>query len=195
MLDHIILSKDELAFTTKLIEEAFANSAKAFSIFINMPVSISAIKVNEDLKNLEQIHNTELYSLLSELKGDVRGKCYLNFSKEDADNLFKICLSDNYCHSDNMRNAILLELDNILTAAVVTVLSNKLQMYSYAYVPTLSKLESKRMIEILNNDWVEDKLIFDFYTKFKILEHTITSEFIWVLESKFLNLIKKQLNH
>ena len=194
MQDQITLSRQELEFTTQLIEEAFAHSANAFSIFINLSVSIEALKVNEEIKYFDQMPTGEVYSLASELKGDIKGRCYLNFSQEDANKLFKICLSENYRNSENMRNGILLELDNILTAAVVTVLSNKLKMSSYAYVPTLTKIDSNKIIEILNNDWIEDKLVFDFYTKFKIQDYTITSEFIWVLESKFINLIRKHCN-
>lgn len=188
----IDLTKQQLDFASKLIHEAFENSAKAFSLFINKKVSIGNIEVKppHPFYETKKDDHTIIFSLLSELKGEIKGKCYLIFTESDANALFSLCLKDAALENENMQNAILLELDNILTAAVVTIISNKLKTQSYAYVPSITKTTHKELLQNINIDQKEDNLIFDFLARFQMNEVEIKSEFIWVLEPKFAEIIK-----
>lgn len=184
-------SSNKYACNSDIIEEAFASSAMSFSVFINKHVSIEIVKINSgmNLENLSTNLGLVNYVLLSELKGDLRGKCYLKVTDDDAKTLFKLSLPTEYLQSESMQGGILMELDNILTASMVTVFSNRLNLKSYAYVPTLMKINDQALITLIEADCKHEELVFDFYTRFNIEKTTVTPEFIWVMESNFPSLL------
>lgn len=181
------LNKSEYETVKLIITKAFENSAEAFQRFLGKKVETDIEFWN--VNNYQELNNStdENFVLISELKGDIKGKCYLIFTHEEATKLFKNCLTDEYVTNDSMQNAILMELDNILTAAVVTVFSDKLKINSYAYVPKLAKLSSIDLRESLESDFNANMLVFNFNSTFKIEEITLSPKFIWAVELKFLD--------
>lgn len=185
------LPTNELEVVDDLIQSAFLNSAAAFSKFINKKVTIQAVVVDhsDKISVTTADENKSMYVLLSQLKGDLRGKCYLNFSPSQAKEFFRICLSPEYAKSDNMNAAILMELDNILTAAVVSIIANRLQINTFAYIPHLLRITTQQLAVLIANDYEEDNLILHFKTIFKIDDVDLSPEFIWIVEKKLINII------
>lgn len=169
-------------FEQNLLAEAFDNSAKAFSVFINKTVTIELI--NSDFKkNAFDYSDNPQYILVSELRGDLKGKCFLNFTPNNAEKLFSHCLPEKYKNETQMQEAILLELDNILTAAVVTVFSNKLKLNTYADVPQLLKIEETAFKQYLESEINNNNFFYYFYALYHIDQTSFKSDFIWTINS------------
>lgn len=188
------LKNPEYETAESIINEAFNNSAKALQRFIGKKVETQTEIWNvNNLKN-PTVSANDNFVLISDIKGDLKGKCYLVFTHEEANKLFKNCLSNKYVDNETMQNAILLELDNILTAAVVTVFSDKLKINIYAYVPHLIKMSNAVLDQNLASDAKLSKLVMNFRTTFKIEEITLSPTFFWAVESKFLEHVSTSLN-
>ncbi len=170
-----------MTINQSLIEEALQHAANVFSSFINKEVKLEIVSTKHENEKTEN-QNDPIIVLLSELKGALKGKSYLKIKPLDAQNLFLVCLPEPYKDQEEMQNAILLELDNILTAAVVTVFSNHLAIKTHAHVPQLMSIQSYQLDEMIDSDQKNNHLIFYFNTKFNIQQHSILSEFIWVMD-------------
>ncbi len=185
------MSLRQQLFFKECIQSAFANSALAFAKFTYKEVKIDSITIVSDNENNQTALLSDIiYILVSELKGDLRGKCYLNFTDKDAEALFELALPAAYIEDTVMQKAILLELDNILTAAVVSMLSNTLKINTYAYVPELIMGNKSVLDNLLNQDYNEQKLVLQFKTVFSIANHNLETEFIWVLDESFLDIVE-----
>jgi len=187
------LSPSQQSFFQDCIKSAFANSAMAFAKFTYREVKVTSISIVSEEEYIESTSsNNHIYILVSELKGDMRGKCYLNFTKKDAESLFELALPAAYIDDASMQKAILLELDNILTAAVVSLLSDRLKINTYAHVPELIMGTKTMLNSLLDQDYKEEKLVLQFKTNFSITNHDLETEFIWVLDAAFLDIVELQ---
>ena len=186
------LSTEEIKLITDMANIALSNSAKAFSTFINQPVYISATEVPFDNKGDDKTGTRAVNILLSEIMGDFKGKCYLNFNEKEAQKLFECALPPEYQKEEEMCNAILMELDNILTAAVVTMFSNILKVNIYAYVPNLFKITYKQFDAMLEEDAKKSYFGIRFKTSFEIHGLDLFPEFIWLLEPQVLTALMER---
>ncbi|MFN0049315.1 MAG: hypothetical protein ACKVOU_09350 [Cytophagales bacterium] len=189
------LTAEQQHFFRDCIGVAFENSASAFSKFLNKDVKIKSLAIVSDFENNPStLVADNIYILVSELRGKIRGKCYLNFTEKDANVLFQLALLPSYVNDKTMQKAILLELDNILTASVVSILSNTFKISSYAFVPELFVGNNNYLEKLLKRDYVEKKLILQFNTGFTIANHDFESEFIWIFDQAILEIVESHFN-
>ena len=187
----VTLNKTEIGLIYNIVDKALQHSARSFSAFINQTVSIEILDINawdSEVRIDFQKSETE-YVIISDLRGEIMGRCYLSLKESEANSLFKLVLPPAYANDENMKNGILIELDNILTAAVVTVFSNVLQLNCYAYVPELLKIAGTTLGSLVERDITEKQFSIFFKTKFMIQGVDLSAEFIWVLEKSFLEKI------
>jgi len=187
----VTLNKTEIGLIYNIVDKALKHSGNSFSSFINKPVQIEIIDINAWDSN-EWVHLQNLeddYVLISDLKGDMLGRCYLCLRDSEAKSLFKLVLPPEYITDEDMKNGILIELDNILTAAVVTVFSNALNLNCYAYVPELLRITPATLGSLVERDITEKQFSIFFKTKFMIQGVDMSAEFIWVLEKSFMEKI------
>lgn len=163
---------------------AFQKAANAFSLFTGVSVKFEWMNFKNVTNHLSLDSNAQNYFvLLSELKEDIKGKCYLTFSEKDANCLFKLCLQGNQSTSKAMQEALLLELDNILTASVVSVLSDKLNLHAYAYVPKLIISKPENFYQMLATDEQNHHLVFKIKAVFTVHNHDINTDFYWLFNT------------
>lgn len=128
----------------ELFNISLSKAADSLSFFIQNKIFISDLKMstetdeNRKVELCEQIEEAEVV-LETLLKGDYTGKSYLLFSEQDVKNFFSVAhpLNPNAQLEDEFSKEFLLEVDNIITASVVTELSNILNITLYGDVPKL----------------------------------------------------------
>jgi hypothetical protein len=79
-------------------------------------------------KNYNLVITTEVF-------GELKGKSYLFMNYNDVEKIFDILKKDS--HYQNFQFEFLKEMDNILSAAVITIIANELNIQIYGDVPTL----------------------------------------------------------
>lgn len=148
-----------------LMYKAFEHSASSFSSFLGKKVTFDICNKIGTEPLLGHIPIDEKLNLLiSELRGDLKGICYLVFSKEDTKQIVNTQLPGSKAQNGELQDALLMELDNILTASFVTVLANELKVSTHAYVPRLKKVNRLELFSILKSD----ELIYHLTQKFKV---------------------------
>lgn len=123
-----------------IFEKSYANAVAAFSQILRTDVTHStyftglhALPAAGLAPFLPVPEASCDYVVSTELLGELNGMSYLILSQADVENLSKMA----ELRDDTLRDEFLKELDNILSAAVITVLSNELKTTSYGDVPFL----------------------------------------------------------
>ncbi|HSZ25325.1 MAG TPA: hypothetical protein VK766_06400 [Cytophagaceae bacterium] len=191
--------KIELDITEEIINIGLSKAADSLSFFLKEKVLIQLLelKINsENYSSLSFKNNLQKsYLLTTNIKGDIGGKAYLVLSESEVEKVIEVNLSDsiknNLVEKEKMTDAILLELDNIITASVITQFANILQIKLYGDVPLLDVLEQNLLNPFLQENNKDDFKVIYFNSRFITENLDINPEFIWLMDNNFFNGVKK----
>lgn len=194
------LNKVELDITREIINIGIAKAADSLSFFIKEKVLIRLLEIQVNSKDYFPIsrknHLTDKnYLLTTEIKGVMKGKAYLIFNEQETEKIVAANLPEsirnNEAEKAKMTEAILLEIDNIITGAVVTQFSNIFQCKIYGDVPSLNILAGKDINHHLSVHHDKGLNVIYFNARFITKDETeITPEFIWLMDDTFFNEVK-----
>ena len=192
------LNKVELDITKEIINIALSKAADSLSFFIKEKVLIQLLDLKMDSHNyapLSKKNGTQKsYLLTTHIKGDISGKAYLVFNEAEVEKLVEANLPDsiksNPVEKANMTDAILLEVDNIITASVITQFANILQCKLYGDVPQLDIMEQKELNPFLNKNNPELLNVMYISSRFITKDLDTSPEFIWLMDDQFFMSVK-----
>lgn len=190
----------ELKLTKELVNKGLNKAAQSMAFFTKDEVFIHSTDVQ--LKPISFIQgvlskedNKELTILTTEIMGEVGGVCYLIFSEEEVNKILEASLPESVLNSPEklkvMGEAILLEMDNIIVASVVTQLANALNYKIYGNVPSISKTPPNGFMQIFTSARNTTNYFLYFKSEFKTKELDINPDFIWLLDDNYLQGVKK----
>ena len=179
-------------------ESGFSNAASSLSRMINDKVCFK--NYYSDFHTLESDqfssidltnHNGSSVLITTEIFGDITGKSYLLISEKEFDLLTHgipkgtdptVCLKEEFTK----------ELDNILSASVITRLSNELSRKMYGDIPILVGKVSGSIVDIIYDDFSEqtemvyvNSIYFDFEK-----QPGVNPVFIWVVDAGSLRVLE-----
>lgn len=195
----IEFDKIELELTKELINIGLEKAAQSMAFFTKDEVSINStdvhIKPMSVLGNLiSKDSSQELVILTTEIMGDVGGVCYLIFSEEEVKRIQDKSLPSSILNDPEklavMGDAILLEMDNIIVASVVTQLANALDTKMYGSVPALSRTISNGFEQIYTSAQNSSNFFLYFKAEFKTKGVDINPDFIWLLDDNYMEGVK-----
>ena len=132
--------------------------------------------------------------MITKVIGELKGVCCLIFSEEEADQLRNTALPPEVLNSPEMMaemsDGIMLEVDNIISASVITQFSNMLKVKIYGGVPELRKVNSTELESYLQEEINNEMYLVSFKTKFKSSHVSFAPEFIWLFDNTFVESIK-----
>lgn len=136
----------------------FANAAASLSKMTKENMAGKCVRSGtyipgEDWHELLPRHS-QSFVITTDIFGDVTGKSYLFLSPRDVDTLTSQ-IRDTGSHHEQFREEYLKELDNILSASVITKLSNELGIRLFGDVPIFAGYTSCSCEEIIRDDFVE----------------------------------------
>ncbi|MEO9484747.1 MAG: hypothetical protein ABJG47_14910 [Ekhidna sp.] len=139
--------------------------------------------------------NQDVHLIKTELLGELKGTSHLIFSEKEVAKLYEACLpekiaKDNSKESVIMKLGFLTEIDNMVSAAVITEFSNCLDVEIYGNVPSLKVLKATELNEFIVKESSEFESIIHFKAVFHGKELDICPDFIWVFHNKFVDKIK-----
>ena len=193
-----IFNKIELDLATEVINIALSKAADSLSFFTREKVVIRS----KDLV-FSEIHENKLFNkssypltiLSTQIRGEMTGYCYLIFNNTEVDQLSKISFSDTILNNPDqlkeMSKAMLMEVDNIITAAVVTQFSNLFKLEMHGYVPEYLSGNKEEVDTFIKKHTKEGNLILHFNTALFSGEQKISPEFLWCLDDSFIKAVKK----
>lgn len=190
--------KTELQLTKDLINIGLEKAAQSMAFFTKNDVSIQStelqIKPMSFLENVISKEDDDIAILTTEIMGDVSGVSYLIFSQDEIEEIWKVSLPENI-RSDTekmkvMGDAILLEMDNIIVASVVTQLANALNYSIYGNVPNISRTATKGFSEMFASARQSSNYFLYFKSEFRTEGLDIQPDFIWLLDDKYLTGVK-----
>ncbi len=191
------LSDYELDITKELISIAFSHASDAFSKLAKERIlvlgfQLNFLKTSEIDTLLHEFKEKELEILTTDIKGKLDCKSYLIVNENDTSTIVKVFTGNtNTVTADiEFRNAILLELDNILTAAVVTQFSNFFKSFIYGDVPKHNTVQLHQLSDFFNKDVSSFDLILNINAKFISYETNMAPTFIWFMKQDFITAIK-----
>ena len=137
----------------------------------------------------------ELYVLVTEIQGELTGVCYLIFSEEEVHKLLQISLPESVRANKEkarvMGEAILLEMDNIITASVITQFSNFFNLSMHGSVPSLTKTIPSGIDQIIRSTNRTSGYYLYFKSEFNTEGLDINPDFIWLLDNKYLDGVRE----
>ena len=192
------LNENEFKAAADLINGGLDKAKQSMEMILQSPISLSKIDYNEAEHDVPQFLDStddETHLLKTELKGQLKGSCYLIFTKEEVKKITAACLPATLDEESEMNKMMkmefLKEVDNMVAAAVVTQFANILGLEIYGDVPGLHIMKAKDVPKYLESESTEFDSIIHFKANFIGAELEINPDFVWIFNEKFLDKIKE----
>lgn len=204
-----ILTEYELDVTRELLNIAFANSADSFSSIAKQTVLFEPImfEIDQDAENFEIVSSgvQDYVVLETSIMGNMSGKSYLLFDSDQAEYIHEVGLPKSITGDQRkeLEDAILLEIDNMLAAAVITEFSNLMSIAMYGGVPSMKKMPESEVNNLVKQDLAdyaknESEKYYVVKTNLTYIlsqKSTIKPQFVWIFSEVFLNAIKDMVGN
>jgi chemotaxis protein CheY-P-specific phosphatase CheC len=193
-----VLTKDQKKHAKELISAGLQKAAESLSFFMNEKIELDTSDdrcLDCDPLDLDRKGQENIHLLITKVVGEIQGVCCLIFSAHEADHLRNVALPDEIKNSPEMMaemsDGILLEVDNIISASVITHFSNALKVKIHGDVPALKVVTYNEMIDFLREE-ISDKLyLVSFKTSFSSSNVQFKPEFLWLFEANFIDAVTK----
>jgi|TARA_R100000027_G_scaffold63648_1_gene56495 chemotaxis protein CheY-P-specific phosphatase CheC len=197
------ISKELKAVAHEIFLKGYDKACQSFSSLSGEQVKIKNFELffGEAPDLLQKIIKTKNPSvLITDIIGEAKGKSYLVFSEKDAKAVSDILIQKLKSLESNpdFVEIILKEVDNMVSAAVITEFSNQLELKIYGDVPKMIYPEDANKQWLANEIEDNENMFailssanFAFEDNFKICPY-----FIWILNKEFYNVLNhKKLSH
>lgn len=196
-----VFNKAEIQMAERIINQGLSSAAETLSFFMKEPIVVEQIGVNNlgiaDKTPLKLQCTGKAHLLTTEVVGDLEGFCCLIFTEKEAEMLQKAALPPEVINDpalfETMKDAILLEVDNIIAAAVITQFANLLDRKMHGAVPELSSIDAKNFETFIQNFINGQSHVINFKTKFSAKEKSFSPMFLWFMNESFIDDIKKSV--
>jgi chemotaxis protein CheY-P-specific phosphatase CheC len=183
-------------FILQVMNKGFDRAAQAFSKFIDVPVRKTQtrfvmIRQDEPFTFLYDASN-DIRLLTTQIIGEFAGKSYLIFDREECEEVFRAVSKSKTGLSESLKDPLLLEIDNIISASVIAELANALNAEIYGDVPAIHTLSASRLQELIRNDieHTQTSSVIFTQTTFTFGDHQhISPQFVWKLSSQVFDLV------
>ncbi|SHK50288.1 hypothetical protein SAMN04488028_105227 [Reichenbachiella agariperforans] len=197
------LQEKEHQIATDLIKDGLDHASVTLSSILKTPIAIKKIDFGFDsLQQVESVRPTDdasssYYLLRTGLIGELKGVCHLIFTAEEIEKINAACLPEHFQKSASVEAAalsegFLTELDNIVSAAVITQFSNYLDVDLFGHVPSLHIMPAGELKDYLQSEAEEFNNVVYFKANFVGEELDITPDFTWMFQDQFLNKIRER---
>lgn len=139
----------------QIMKAGFGRASRSFSLFFSSSegtgVTLHAKSEDNSAVPVSSNKEQDVYILMTQIIGDFSGKGYLVLSESESFALVqKFKPNSDELH---FRESVLLEIDNIVSAAVVAELADVMGVEVYGDVPTLKKISTKDVMNFIQHGW------------------------------------------
>lgn len=191
------LNENELQVATKLIFDGLSMAKASMEQILQSPIIIEKVDYDSEVVGVNRFKRLEgnVHLIKTELLGELKGTSHLVFSESEVSKLYEVCLPKSIIEDDSpestlMKMGFLTEIDNMVSAAVITEFSSFLGLEIYGNVPSLKVLKSDEVNEYLSTESKEFDQMIHFKANFHGRELDISPDFIWIFQNKFVDKIR-----
>lgn len=182
----------------KLISLGYQNSLKSLSTIVQQvaQIKIEPLEIWDvtQKRTFVKTKSDNISVLTTNIKGEIEGRSYLLLDDNEVNALVKHCKAPT-----NLKEAFLLELDNMLAAAVITVFSNYCQLKIYGDVPQYTQVTGNHLMSFIIKDLegvtdfdgiclvAETHFVFDGNLEIK-------PQFLWFLPKQFVQAVHDKVS-
>ncbi|MGF1532217.1 MAG: hypothetical protein ACFCUI_00830 [Bernardetiaceae bacterium] len=171
---------------------ALAHAASAFGKMIKEEVIVHHFTVQP--KTWPAVDG-EFFVLRTDIKGDFAGEVYLVVSPTDEPRISELLLPGSLVGQPEMREAILLEVDNILTAAMVTKYSEILQKQIIGDVPEAQTYQPERLVAYFDAQHQQPNYVFTFAAELITLQSQLKLYIVGFFDERFVQDVQEAITH
>ena len=183
----------------EIINIGLGKAADSLSFFSQQKVIIRSseliLKNTSEATNLTNKEGDNIHVLTTEIIGELKGVCFLIFNEKEVNKLLKISLPASILEDEEqkkvMSDAILKEADNIISASVLTQFSNLLKFNIRGGIPEMDIMSEEKVLPFLLSRAADSKYYLQISAQFHTEEVDFSPEFVWFLNSKFIEGIKQ----
>lgn len=197
------LEQKEQLVAAKLINDGLSCASGTLTSLLKTPISINKVDFGaESIQKSPRLNSTnkngQLHVLRTALIGELQGVCHLIFTQDEIEKINQVCLPPGLQNGSEeqkkvLRDGFLTELDNIVSAAVVTQFSNYLDVDLFGHVPSVDVMPQNEMKSYLEKEAAEFGNVVYFKANFEGKELDISPDFTWMFQDQFLDKIKSTL--
>ncbi len=194
------LTDKEIGVAKSIIVQGLQKAAESLTFFMNETITLKDFENDKLLDNppVELIKKSDEQNILlltTKVIGELKGVCCLIFSEEEANHLRQAALPPEILNSPEMMaemsDGIMLEVDNIISASVITQFSNMLKVKIYGGVPDLKRVNYAEMETIIQEDIENELYLISFKTSFESTKVAFNPEFVWLFDQTFIESVKQ----
>ncbi|MCU0433407.1 MAG: hypothetical protein MUC87_08145 [Bacteroidia bacterium] len=182
-----------------IIRTGMNKAAETLSFFMKVPVGLASdlipLGTEFDARQLQVREGNNTVMLTTEIIGDIPGICFLLFTEEETSELavatFPASMLKDPAAASEMTHALLLEVDNIISASVVTQFANMLKCRMHGGVPKHQEIANSELPHTVGLLIRERACVINFNTSFVIDGKNFRPQFIWAMDAAFLDFIRK----
>jgi chemotaxis protein CheY-P-specific phosphatase CheC len=185
-------------YISAIMNKGFEKAAKSFSHMVGGALSFAhssttLIAEEQDFTYVSG-EKGELMVLSTNMIGDLSGRSYLILSEQERREICQAA-SPTRPLDEKLQEALLLEIDNIVSASVIGQLADDLGIEVYGDVPQLQYVKAERIRQFLSSSISQESHVGMLLcnTTFLLGTHDhIHPQFIWKLSTKVFHMIQQQ---
>jgi chemotaxis protein CheY-P-specific phosphatase CheC len=179
-------------FIVQLMNKGFQRATQAFSVFTGQAVTYSSVQFNMHNQNAfyDARLSNDLYIISTQLIGELSGKSYFIFNDAARKEICEIM--NMYNALEASQEGLLMEIDNMISASVISEMSNSLNVEIYGDVPISKRINAADLYEFVVGgstlNATSDVLFA--HTTFEIEKNkNFRAGFVWKLSDRILEVI------
>ncbi len=199
-----ILKTESGVRVLEAFESGYINAAHSFSKFVGTDISyvkahhgLHAVDGDDETVDLKEIEGYDADLLVAtDVIGEVCAKSYLLLNSREFDQLSQRVYGTEEALMD-FKEEFIKELDNILSASVITKLSNALRLNMYGNIPILVKPFSCNLRNMIYDDFAEEaESVYVNAIHFTIEKYPeLKPCFVWVVDQGIFDRIESKPVH
>ncbi|WP_422359603.1 hypothetical protein [Reichenbachiella sp.] len=187
------LENDVLEVLTSGIDK----TAGSLGVMIDQDVEIMEIELKQDpsfLLNPEGGSKENMILLRTQLIGDVAGLNYFLISEKEAKAISGAIFSNEFegevADLKELMTEFLKEVENVMAAATISELADKLDMSMFGDVPRIQSLSLKEISEIMNTESNQFGTAVQLNCRLSVPGLQIYPVYVWLFNKSFLDTIE-----
>jgi chemotaxis protein CheY-P-specific phosphatase CheC len=193
------INSKELNAAREIVNAGLLKAAESLSFFMKETISLDnmdfTFNKSPDPANFSDKKGENIHLLLTDIIGELKGICCLIFSEDEANKLRQVALPPEIMNNpemmSEMSDGILLEVDNIISASVITQFSNILKHKIYGGVPNIKKLNNSELNQFIKEKLEKNMFVINFNTHFISSHLDFSPQFLWLFDESFAESIRK----
>jgi hypothetical protein len=183
-------------YINNLIQKGLNRSCASLAFFLKEEVELEILNLSP--YRTEQVISPDLFSkeivLYSEIIGQLTGISYFKIDKKEAELLFRknFPLAEDATPNKALFDGFLLELDNIITASVVTEFANSLRVSAFGGVPHILYSGEQSQPETAVNP--KDSYLVNFTCRYKMKNIEFSPIFTWMMSKNIEDFASRELS-